>query len=168
MQSVPSPRGALVGLAPQIETWNTVHQWSFCQFLECQVPPHTRKVPPIEDFLATVLYAVLASTKMSSVTWRHTAWTGSHLSIKGAVQHKQWEWTWSISYRLCCRSLPSPAFRVRVSTKQTLHSLHNKSSNVFEYTTYSSEMLCTNECNLSENQERVRTTWTNESGQTTQ
>jgi len=37
--------GALVGLAPQIETWNTMYQWSFCQIMECQVPPRKRKAP---------------------------------------------------------------------------------------------------------------------------
>jgi len=52
LPTVPSPWGALVGLAPQtkpkprqIETWNTIKQWSVCQFLECQVPPHKRKAP---------------------------------------------------------------------------------------------------------------------------
>ena len=29
--------------SPQIETWNTVNQWSFCQFLECQATLHKRK-----------------------------------------------------------------------------------------------------------------------------
>ena len=37
-QKTPSP--------PQIETWNTINQLSFCQFLECQAPPHKRKTPP--------------------------------------------------------------------------------------------------------------------------
>jgi len=23
-----------------------MNQWSFCQFLECQAPPHKRKAPP--------------------------------------------------------------------------------------------------------------------------
>ena len=39
---------------PQIETWNTINQWSFCQFLECQ-SPRTNAKPPTENFLATVL-----------------------------------------------------------------------------------------------------------------
>jgi len=50
LNPVPTPRGTLVGLvpqtklqAPQIETWNTINQWSFCQFLECQATPHKRK-----------------------------------------------------------------------------------------------------------------------------
>ena len=30
---------------PQIETWNTINQWSFCQFLDCQATPHKRKAP---------------------------------------------------------------------------------------------------------------------------
>ena len=45
LKSVPSSWGSFVGLspqtklqAPQIEIWNTVNQWSFFQFLECQVP----------------------------------------------------------------------------------------------------------------------------------
>jgi len=57
IEAVPSPRGALVGLAPpnkatspQIETWNTINQWSFCQFLECQAPPHKRKAPLLKTF----------------------------------------------------------------------------------------------------------------------
>ena len=44
--------GALVGLtpqanpkSPQIETWSTINQWRFCQFLECQTTPRKRKVP---------------------------------------------------------------------------------------------------------------------------
>ena len=40
---------------PQIEIWNTLNQWSFCQILECQAPLHKRK-HLIEDFLVTVLY----------------------------------------------------------------------------------------------------------------
>ena len=48
--AVPLPRGAFRGLAlqkkhqsPQIETWNTINQLSFCQFLECQTSPHKPK-----------------------------------------------------------------------------------------------------------------------------
>jgi len=47
-----------VGLASP--NWNITSQWSFCQFLECQVPPHKRKAspqkrkPPFWNFLATV------------------------------------------------------------------------------------------------------------------
>jgi len=48
--TVPSPRGGFCGLSPkqsskplQIEKWNAINQWSFCQFLECQAPPHKRK-----------------------------------------------------------------------------------------------------------------------------
>jgi len=47
---------------PQIETWNTIYQLRFCQFLEFQAPPHKPEAPPeetqsppIENFLATVL-----------------------------------------------------------------------------------------------------------------
>ena len=40
---------------PQTETRNTISQWSFCQFLECQVTPPKTQGPPIENFLATVL-----------------------------------------------------------------------------------------------------------------
>jgi len=61
-----------------------MNQWSFCQFLECQAPPHKRKAPPhkrkappqkrkapllrtsaetqsppFENFLATVLVSVV-------------------------------------------------------------------------------------------------------------
>jgi len=56
--------GALVGLtsqnkapSPKIETRN-VNQWSFCQFLECQAPPHKRK-SPLLNCLATVLSLLL-------------------------------------------------------------------------------------------------------------
>ena len=52
IKSVPSPRGPLVGLAPkqsskppQIETWNTLNQWNFCQFLHWQAPCRTAKPP---------------------------------------------------------------------------------------------------------------------------
>jgi len=59
---------ALVGLAsqtklqdPQIETWNTMNQWSFRQFLNVK-PPRTNAKPPaitqsplIKNFLAMVL-----------------------------------------------------------------------------------------------------------------
>ena len=34
---------------PQIETWNIINQWSFCQFLEYQAPSTNAK-PPIENF----------------------------------------------------------------------------------------------------------------------
>jgi len=50
---------------PQFETWNTINQLRFCQFLECQAPPHKPKAPPetqstpIENFLATVLRHIL-------------------------------------------------------------------------------------------------------------
>jgi len=52
-QPVSSLRGgALVGLAPQtklhdpqIETWNTINQCSFCQFLQCQALLQNRKFP---------------------------------------------------------------------------------------------------------------------------
>ena len=35
---------------PQIETWNAINQWSFCQFLECQVPPYKCKAPLLQTF----------------------------------------------------------------------------------------------------------------------
>jgi len=55
---VPSPRRGFGGLSPankapspQIGTWNTtVYQWSFCQFLEYQAPPHKRKAPLLKTF----------------------------------------------------------------------------------------------------------------------
>ena len=37
------------------ETWNTINQLSFCQFLKCQAPPRRNAKPPIENFLATFL-----------------------------------------------------------------------------------------------------------------
>jgi len=41
--------GALVGLAPPIETWNTINQWRFVNFqnvnFQNQAPPHKRKGP---------------------------------------------------------------------------------------------------------------------------
>jgi len=36
--------------SPQIEIWNTINQWSFCQFLECQAPLHKRKAPLLKTF----------------------------------------------------------------------------------------------------------------------
>jgi len=60
LETVPLPRGALVGLAPQTklqapqsEIRNTINQ-CFCQISECQAP-RTNVKTPIEDFLATVL-----------------------------------------------------------------------------------------------------------------
>jgi len=43
--------------APSPPKWNMKHYKSveFCQFLQCQAPLHRRK-PPVEDFLATVLF----------------------------------------------------------------------------------------------------------------
>jgi len=42
-----------VGLAPQIETWNTINQWRFVNFqnvnFQNQAPPHKRK-PPLSKF----------------------------------------------------------------------------------------------------------------------
>jgi len=59
--SVSSPRGALVSLAlktklqaSQIETWNTINQWSFCQFLKCQAH-RTNAKPPYWKHSAAVL-----------------------------------------------------------------------------------------------------------------
>ena len=67
--------GSLVGLAPQtklqapqIEIWNTLNQWSFCQILECQAPLRKRN-PPIEDFLVTVLYQYLAKSDNPRWIW---------------------------------------------------------------------------------------------------
>ena len=50
--------GAFGGLAspnkapspPPIETWNTINQLRFCQFLECQAPPHKPKAPLLKTF----------------------------------------------------------------------------------------------------------------------
>jgi len=48
VDSVSSPWGALAQLSPkqssqsQIEIWNTINQWSFCQFSECQASLHKR------------------------------------------------------------------------------------------------------------------------------
>ena len=36
--------------SPQTDTWSTVYQWSFCQFLECQGPPQKRKAPLLKTF----------------------------------------------------------------------------------------------------------------------
>jgi len=35
---------------PQIEIWNTINQWSFCQFSECQAVLHKRKAPLLKTF----------------------------------------------------------------------------------------------------------------------
>jgi len=35
---------------PQIKTWNPIHQWSFCQFLECKDPLHKGNVPLLKTF----------------------------------------------------------------------------------------------------------------------
>jgi len=48
-------RGALVGLAPQIETWNTINKWGLVNFIMSSPPKQTQS-PPIENFLATVLW----------------------------------------------------------------------------------------------------------------
>jgi len=52
-QVVPSPRGNFWGLSPpnkapspQIETWNSIKQLRFCQYLECQAP---RTKPPCRN-----------------------------------------------------------------------------------------------------------------------
>ena len=62
--SVPSPRRGFGGVSPPqtklqaSPNWNMKHYKSveFCQFLECPAPPQKRKAPPIENFLATVLF----------------------------------------------------------------------------------------------------------------
>jgi len=41
--------------SPQIETWNTINQLRFCQFLECQAPHAQAQSPPIENRLVTVV-----------------------------------------------------------------------------------------------------------------
>jgi len=86
--SVLSPRGALVGVAPQtklqvpqIETWSTINHGCFCQFLECQVPPSKRKTPPHKrkppywklsgDSSATVSSL---EERWVSCSWKHQIW----------------------------------------------------------------------------------------------
>jgi len=64
-------RGALVSLSPpnkspspQIGIWNTTNQWNFCQILMSSPPcsnvkpPLLMERPPIDDFLATVLFRI--------------------------------------------------------------------------------------------------------------
>jgi len=36
--------------SPQSETWNTINQLRFCQFLKCQAPPHKPKAPLLKTF----------------------------------------------------------------------------------------------------------------------
>ena len=70
---VPSPRGGLWWAQPlkqsskshQIETWNTIYQWSFWQFLECQAP-RRNAMPPTEYYLATVLCKPMTATPVRS------------------------------------------------------------------------------------------------------
>jgi len=57
LNPVPSPRRIFrvrsppnKAPSPQIETWNTINQWSFCQFLECQATQHKRKAPLLKTF----------------------------------------------------------------------------------------------------------------------
>ena len=59
--SVPSPRGALQGLAPQtklqvlhIETWNVINQWSFENFLETVLPWVSRERHYTSAFLVLI------------------------------------------------------------------------------------------------------------------
>ena len=54
---VSSPCGTLVWLASQtqprasqIEIWNTINQWSFCQTWEFQAPLHIRSAPLLQTF----------------------------------------------------------------------------------------------------------------------
>jgi len=49
--------GALVGLSPkqsskppQIEIWNIINQWSFCQIFRSQAPLHKRKASLLKTF----------------------------------------------------------------------------------------------------------------------
>ena len=57
---------------PQIEIWNTMNQWNFCQIWISSPPctnvkpPHKRKGPPFDDFLATVLVIVAFVLKIFS------------------------------------------------------------------------------------------------------
>ena len=41
-----SPPPKQIFKPPQIETWKTINQWSFCQFLECQDHPRTNAKAP--------------------------------------------------------------------------------------------------------------------------
>ena len=84
LASVPSSLGGFGGLSPpqtklqnpQIETWSTIHQWRFGQFLECQPPSHKCKAPrrtakpPTEKFLATVLTGISPEIVFSFSFWR--------------------------------------------------------------------------------------------------
>ena len=44
---------------PQIETWYTINELSFCHFFECQALPQKRKAPFIENILAMVLAQII-------------------------------------------------------------------------------------------------------------
>ena len=66
--------GALVGLAPPKKApsspnlkHETINQWSFCQFLECQAPRQTQR-PPIENFVATVLIIFIRYCQVATNT----------------------------------------------------------------------------------------------------
>ena len=66
--SVPSHRGAFVGLFPkqstsQMEIWNTTNQWRFYDIFNIKPPTQTQS-PPSEDFLATVLCDLLSISKL--------------------------------------------------------------------------------------------------------
>jgi len=56
LDSVSSPWGLWCGYPPkqssqpQSEIWNTMNQWSFCQFSEFQAPLHKRKAPLLKTF----------------------------------------------------------------------------------------------------------------------
>ena len=64
--TVSSPRGDTVGLdpqtklqAPQTETRNTVNQWRFCQFLECQAAPAETQSPLLKTFWRRFCHSIV-------------------------------------------------------------------------------------------------------------
>jgi len=75
---------------PQIGIWNTINQWSFCQFFSMSIPLHKREAPLL-NFLATVLTGDNLRTRRYKMfkMFRHKSWQGGFCK----VITKNWKWT---------------------------------------------------------------------------
>ena len=73
--------------SPQIEIWNAINQWSFCQFLEFQAPLHKRKSPLLKTFWTVhwniyesiqsyIKQPVLLLGLNTAQSWKSLVWPG--------------------------------------------------------------------------------------------
>jgi len=115
LDPVSSPWGALLQLAsqtklpaPKIEIWNTINQWSVCQFWECQAPLHKRKTPTLKTFW-TIHWSIYESIQSCIKQPASLLGYGTELKIFALARLWQLEWTVHCSNNGCLVDHTSPA-----------------------------------------------------------